>query len=209
MRSIGRRTVLTAAGVTALAAALPAPRIAFAAESGATGGAVGRDRAGDGPGATSSLLSNIVASLAGSDETNSSPAVQDKLNDLYDQAAQNLADLITDPSTELFPGRPLGSSDGNLETTYQKLYEIAAATAMPLPSGATVPADLSGNTEVQQQVIDALRWVHEHYFADQDAGYYGNWYNWEIGIPTHVSRTLALLADEVAAADPDLVQDYV
>src|SRR5690625_6642290 len=35
------------------------------------------------------------------------------------------------------------------------------------------------------------------------------WYNWEIGIPTHVSRTLALLADEVAAADPDLVQDYV
>src|SRR5699024_11518067 len=89
----------------------------------------GRDRAGDGPGATSSLLSNIVASLAGSDETNSSPAVQDKLNDLYEQAATNLADLITDPSTELFPGRPLGSSDGNLETTYQKLYEIAVATA--------------------------------------------------------------------------------
>src|SRR5690625_1877177 len=213
MRSIGRRTVLTAAGVTALAATLPAPQVAFAAEGGATGGATGgpagRDNAGDAPSAASSLLSNIVGSLAGSEETNSSPAVQDKLNDLYEQAAQNLADLITDPSTELFPGRPLGSSDGNLETTYQKLYEIAVATAMPLPSGATVPADLSGNTEVQQQVIDALRWVHEHYFADQDAGYYGNWYNWEIGIPTHVSRTLALLADEVAAADPDLVQDYV
>src|SRR5690625_1564058 len=115
MRSIGRRTVLTAAGVSALAATLPAPRIAFAAESGATGGAAGRDRAGDGPGATASLLSNIVGSLAGSEETNSSPAVQDKLVDLYEQAAQNLADLITDPSTELFPGRPLGSSDGNLE----------------------------------------------------------------------------------------------
>src|SRR5699024_10025113 len=133
MRSIGRRTVLTAAGVSALAATLPAPQVAFAAESGATGGAAGRDRAGDAPRATSSLLSNIVGSLAGSEETNSSPAVQDKLVDMYEQAAQNLADLITDPSTELFPGRPLGSSDGNLETTYQKLYEIAVATAMPLP----------------------------------------------------------------------------
>src|SRR5690625_2292109 len=119
MRSTGRRTALTAAGVTALAATLPAPQVAFAAEGGATGGATGgpagRDNAGDAPSAASSLLSNIVGSLAGSEETNSSPAVQDKLNDLYEQAAQNLADLITDPSTELFPGRPLGSSDGNLE----------------------------------------------------------------------------------------------
>src|SRR5699024_12056896 len=109
MRSIDRRTVLTAAGATALAATLPQPQIAFAAGSGATRGVTARDGSGDAPSAASPLLSNIVGSLAGTEETNSSPAVQDKLNDLYQQAAGNLADLITDPSTELFPGRPLGS----------------------------------------------------------------------------------------------------
>ena len=202
MRSIGRRTVLTAAGVAAVAAALPAPQVAFAATA-------GTHTAGREPAGTDTLLATIVGGLAGTEQTNSSPAVQDKLADLYEQATKNLADLIADPATELFPGRPLGSSDSNLETTYQKLYEIAVATAMPLPAGATVPTDLSGNTEVQQQVIDALRWVYEHYFADQDAGYYGNWYNWEIGIPTHVSRTLALLHDAVGDADPDLAEQYV
>src|SRR5690606_18841044 len=46
------------------------------------------------------------------------------------------------------------------------------------------------------------------WFSDTENGYYGNWYNWEIGIPTHVSRTLALLGEGLDA-DPDLARDYV
>lgn len=204
MRSIGRRTVLTAAGVTALAAALPEPQIAFADPGHAPAAGGGAATAEDGL-----LLANIVAGLAGTAETNASPAVQDKLASLHATATRHLGTLIADPSTALFPGLELGSSDRNLETTYQRLYEIAVATAMPVPDGATVPSDLSGNTDVQQQVIDALRWVYEQYFSDTDAGYYGNWYNWEIGIPTHVSRTLALLHEEIASTDPELAGQYV
>ena len=199
MRSVSRRTVLTAAGVTALAATLPRPQIAFAAGSGA--GSPAADRA--------SLLANIVAGLAGTEETNAAAAVQPKLNDLYETATENLGALIPDPTTALFPGQELGSDGGILSTTYRKLYEIAVATVMPVPDGATVPSDLYQDAAARQQVIDGLRWVYDHYFADQSAGYYGNWYDWEIGIPTQVSRTLALLKEDLAAADPELAQQYV
>ena len=204
MRSVSRRTVLSAAGVTALAAALPKPQIAFASGPGATGSGGGAPAADEGV-----LLANIVAGLAGTEETNAVEAVQPKLNDLHETATANLDEQIADPTTELFPGRELGSDDGNLETTYQKLYEIAVATAMPVPEGATVPADLYQNAEARQQVIDGLRWLYDTFFSHTESGYYGNWYNWEIGIPTHVSRTLALLQEDVAAADPELAQQYV
>src|SRR5690606_35393537 len=46
------------------------------------------------------------------------------------------------------------------------------------------------------------------WFSDTENGYYGNWYNWEIGIPTHASRTLALLGEGLDA-DPDPARDYV
>lgn len=199
MRSVSRRTVLSTAGVTALAAALPTPQIAFAAGSG--GAATAADRA--------VLLTNIVAGLAGTPETNAVEAVQPKLTALYETATENLADLIEDPTTELFPDRELGSDDGNLETTYQKLYEIAVATVMPVPDGATVPADLYQDAEARQHVIDGLRWLYDTFYSHTESGYYGNWYNWEIGIPTHISRTLALLREDIAAADPELAQQYV
>lgn len=199
MRTVSRRTVLTAAGVTAVAAALPRPQIAFA--SGPGGAAPAADRA--------TLLANIVASLAGTEETNAASAVQPKLTDLYETATENLAALITDPTTALFPDRELGSNDSNLIATYQRLYEIAVATVMPVPDGATVPSDLYQDADARQQVIEALRWLYDTFFSDQESGYYGNWYNWEIGIPTHLSRTLALLLDDIAAADPELTQQYV
>src|SRR5699024_2707799 len=44
---------------------------------------------------------------------------------------------------------------------------------------------------------------------DQDAGYYGNWFNWEIANPTHISQTLALLHDDLESSHPELAQQYV
>lgn len=196
MRNISRRAVLTGAGVTAMAAALHRPQLAFA-----TGGSTAAT-------STETLLANVVAGRAGTAETNATAAVQPKLADIHARATSHLAALLPSPSTALFDGLPLGTSDSNLTTTYLRLYEIALATATPIPDGATVPDDLSGNDEVRQRVVDGLRWLHEAWFSDTENGYYGNWYNWEIGIPTHVSRTLALLGEGLDA-DPDLARDYV
>src|SRR5690625_7453790 len=101
------------------------------------------------------------------------------------------------------------SNEDNQSETSKKLYEIAVATTMPVPAGASVPADLSVNSEAKQRVISGLQWIYDHHFEDQDAGYYGNWFNWEIANPTHISQTLALLHDDLESSHPELAAQYV
>ena len=150
------------------------------------------------------LLANTVAIYAGTETSNGRPAAANKLTAIHDTARTRLAQLDAAGSGELFDGLPLGTSDPNLTRSCERLFQIALATRTP-----GYDSDLVGNVDVQRRVIDGLAWLHENYLADQDAGYYGNWHNWEIGFPSQVSRTLALLADEVAAHQPDLVATLV
>src|SRR5690606_39606974 len=148
MRNISRRAVLTGAGVTAMAAALHRPQLAFA-----TGGSTAAT-------STETLLANVVAGRADTADTYATAAVQPKLADIHARATSHLAALLPSPSTAVFDGLPLGTSDSNLTTTYLRLYETALATATPIPDGATVPDDLSGHPEVRQRGVDGLRSPH-------------------------------------------------
>ncbi|MGN9786934.1 polysaccharide lyase family 8 super-sandwich domain-containing protein [Nonomuraea sp. ZG12] len=143
------------------------------------------------------LLANTVAIFAGTPEVNARPEVAGKLAAIVRTARQRLAAMDQAGDGELFAGLSLGVNDANLRLAYQYLYEIALATRTP-------GGELVGDAAVQGRVVDGLRWLHERYFGDQAAGYYGNWHSWEIGIPTHVSRTLVLLA-----APGDLTATYI
>ncbi|NRQ36725.1 silent information regulator protein Sir2 [Nonomuraea sp. NN258] len=179
MPHLSRRQVLTlfpAAGL--LAAATPFPAAAAASAPVAAG--VDHAR----------LIANTVAIFAGTPDVNARPEVAGKLAAVARTARQRLTAMDQAGDGELFAGLKLGTDDVNLRLAYQYLYEIALATRVP-------GGELDGDTAVQQRVTDGLRWLHERYFADQSRGYYGNWHNWEIGIPTHVSRTLAFLADRL------------
>ncbi|MEV0614641.1 polysaccharide lyase family 8 super-sandwich domain-containing protein [Nonomuraea sp. NPDC050404] len=134
------------------------------------------------------LIANTLAMLAGTPEVNTRPEVAAKLAAVLGAARQRLTAMDQAGEGELFAGLKLGTDDVNLRLAYQYLYEIALATRTP-------GSALEGDTTAQRRVTDGLRWLHERYFGDQAAGYYGNWHNWEIGIPTHVSRTLVLLAE--------------
>lgn len=144
------------------------------------------------------LLANTVAIFAGTPSSNARPEVAAKLAGI-DQTARTWLGRIAPSAQGLFSGVPLGTSDANLNASYQHLYEIALATRTP--GGA-----LEGDVPARQQVVDGLRWLHENFYGDQAAGYYGNWFNWEIGISSSVSKTLVLLHDVVPV---DLVQTYV
>ncbi len=148
------------------------------------------------------LMANTVAMLAGTAESNARPEVAAKLAAVEQTARTWLADLAAAGDGELFAGVPLGTNDANLNKSFQNLYEIALATRTP--GGALVD-----DVGVQRQVIDGLVWLHERYYGDQAGGYYGNWFNWEIGISTSASKTLALLADQLAEYRPDLTATYV
>ncbi len=143
------------------------------------------------------LLANTVAIFAGTPEVNARPEVAAKLAAIARTARQRLAAMDQAGDGELFAGLSLGANDANLRLAYQYLYEIALATRTP-------GGELVDDGAVQRRVVDGLRWLHERHFGDQAAGYYGNWHSWEIGIPTHVSRTLVLLA-----APADLTATYI
>jgi hyaluronate lyase len=146
-----------------------------------------------------SLLTNLVAIFAGTPESNARPEVKAKLAALDQTARTWLVAMDRAQAGELFAGLPLGTSDPNLSSSYQHLYEIALATKRPGPA-----SDLQGNTAVQARVLDKLAWLHENYYGDQSKGYYGNWFTWEIGISTNVGKTLALLD-----APTELISTYV
>ncbi len=150
------------------------------------------------------LIENTVAMFAGTAQSNARPEVAPKLAAIDTTARGWLSAMDTAGPGELFKGLALGANDTNLKRAYLNLYEIALATRVP-GSGS----DLSGNVTVQRRVIDGLAWLYDNYYGDQSKGYYGNWFNWEIGISTDVSRTLVLLADEVRAYRPELAATYV
>ncbi|NUW37350.1 silent information regulator protein Sir2 [Nonomuraea sp. SMC257] len=148
------------------------------------------------------LIANTVAMLAGTPDVNARPEVAPKLASILATATQRLSAMDKAGDGELFAGLRLGTDDVNLRLAFQYLYEIALATRTP-------GGRLLDDATAQRRVLDGLVWLHERYFGDQSKGYYGNWHNWEIGIPTHVSRTLALLADRVRAERPDLTATYL
>ncbi|NEE00381.1 polysaccharide lyase family 8 super-sandwich domain-containing protein [Phytoactinopolyspora halotolerans] len=152
----------------------------------------------------SRLLRNTIEIFAGDAGSNVRPEVAGKLAAVARTARSRLSAMDDAGDGELFAGQPLGASDVALRNSYQYLYEIALATAT---EGAD--SELAGDVDVQRRVADGLVWLHENYYGDQSQGYYGNWYNWEIGISTHVSKTLALLADVVRDYRPDLIPTYV
>ncbi|MFG3438901.1 polysaccharide lyase family 8 super-sandwich domain-containing protein [Nonomuraea sp. NPDC047897] len=180
---MSRRQVLTLLPAAGLAA-LPLPARA----------AAGVDHA--------RLLANTVAMFAGTPEVNARPEVAGKLAAITGTAGQRLAAMDRAGDGELFSGLPLGANDANLRLAFQYLYEMALATRTP-------GGGLDGDAAVQRRVVDGLQWLHERHYGDQSAGYYGNWHTWEIGISTHVSRTLVLLAEPLREHRPGLTQTYV
>ncbi|WP_163541642.1 polysaccharide lyase family 8 super-sandwich domain-containing protein [Occultella kanbiaonis] len=153
------------------------------------------------------LLANTVAILAGTAEVNARPEAAVKLAAIHTTARTYLTQLDQAGPDELFAGVPLGENDANITQSYNRLLQIAVATRTDGVAGDD--ADLVGNVEVQRRVIDGLEWLHANYVGDQSAGYYGNWHNWEIGFPSHATRTFVLLAEQVAAYRPELVGTYV
>ncbi|MDN5727862.1 MAG: silent information regulator protein Sir2, partial [Propionibacteriales bacterium] len=150
------------------------------------------------------IKANVIAQFAGTPATNADPATAGKRDKIIATARTRIKELDASGTDEVFAGVPLGSSDKNLTTTFTGLTEIALATRMP---GA--PADLLDNADVQLRVLDAFALVHQKYYGDQGAGYFGNWFNWEIGQPTQITRAFVLLEDPLNQYRPGLLATFV
>ncbi|WP_225849637.1 polysaccharide lyase family 8 super-sandwich domain-containing protein [Streptomyces sp. HPF1205] len=192
---ISRRALLSALPAAGLPALAGAPRARAASARPAADSAADHAR----------LMSNTVAVFAGTAESNARPEAAAKLSAIARAARSHLAAMDAAGTGELFRGLPLGTSDTNLTTSFQYLYETALATRAP----GDATADLRGDPALPRRIADALALLYDGTYGDQSKGYYGNWFNWEIAISSHVSRTLVLLAGTLAGYRPDLTAAYV
>lgn len=186
----GRRQVLGMTGAVAVLATLPTTVAQAAART------ADQER----------ILSQLTEAYAGNDTTNADPTVKLKVTAIQAtaQAAMNTFNTLAqaDTSNVLFRGITSTATEVIYVTEYTNLAAIALATVTP---GAAFFA----RSDIQQRVIDALQWHYDRHFSKTSAGYVGNWFQWEIGMPTVITRSLVLLRDVVAAYKPDLTSDFV
>ncbi|WP_424922101.1 polysaccharide lyase family 8 super-sandwich domain-containing protein [Streptomyces sp. wa53] len=201
---LSRRSALSAIPAATLWAVSQALRAEAAPRSDPT--ATGGASTSSAPSDAAVLLRNTVAVLAGTAESNARPEVAPKLAALRATARTRLAAMDRAGQDELFEGVPLGTSDPNLNTSYQYLYEMALAACLP---GGTDTSGPYADATVRRRVVDGLTRLHDDWFGDRSKGYYGNWFHWEIGIPGHATRTLVLLRDDVAEHRPGLTATYI
>jgi hyaluronate lyase len=157
------------------------------------------------------LKQNYKEYLVGNESINSNPLLDSKINTVHKNGNDALLKFLPIDrrgNGELFTGLPLGTNDANLNTTYTNLYNMALAAKTQKRAGLS-GFNLYEDQDTLNKVIEGLDWLYTNYFEEQSKGYYGNWYNWEIGMPSSITKTLLLLQDEIKASKPELITDYV
>ncbi|WP_179393832.1 polysaccharide lyase 8 family protein [Lacticaseibacillus absianus] len=150
------------------------------------------------------IKSNQLGYLIGNETINDDPANQAKMASIAKAGRANIPNF-DHAGNVIYSGLVLDNSQGtdltvadlsaNLGSTYTKLYSVALAYATPSKFN-----DMYHDQAAKDALIDALKWMQDNYLKDTTKGYYGNWYQWEIGVPTSLSRMLLLLHDDLEPA---------
>lgn len=155
------------------------------------------------------MKSNYTVYVCGNETMNKNASVKTKIDKIDTNAKKAIETFIGpdgDRSKGIFVNTDLtGRVDsGPFSTTAKKLQSMAIAYRTP---GSSYYLDES----VKEKIIDGLTVFYNDFFNDEELlkQYFGNWYNWEIAIPTSLSSLFVLMEDEIREADPDLIEGYV
>lgn len=107
------------------------------------------------------------------------------------QEAQELWTTLdkSEERTGLWPSLSLGSNSARLTTTYDNLKLMATAYA-------TVGSELYRNKELLHDIIESLDWLEQNVY-NAEISKYGNWWDWEIGVPLRLSDCIILIYDDL------------
>lgn len=169
--------------------------------------------------AANTLIRNHCQYLAGNAEMNQNAVVKSKLSAIEKNAEKALAAYqgVKNPYV-MFSGDGYDMSDAKTVNAtpvtsdpfyknVQYLYDMALACAT---SGTKYYQDAA----LKQKLIDALKAFYEVYnkhtsYKNEEGKLFGNWWNWEIGVPTKITSILALMQKDVQAADANLIANYI
>ncbi len=157
------------------------------------------------------MKKNYIEFICGTEENNSSEAVASttKLTTVIKNANTAYNALIADKAERtnaLFTGVVLDESTGsaNYTTTAKNITFMGLAYATPGCEG------WYQNEEIRDLIVTLLQEFYV-FFNNENLmdTYYGNWWDWEIGVPNQLSQLFVIMEDEIAAADPDLFANYI
>lgn len=165
------------------------------------------------------LIQNHCQYLAGNAEMNKNAAVKSKLTSIEKNAEKAIAAYqgVQNPYV-LFSGDGYDMSDAKtvkanpvtsdpFYKTSQAIYDMALAYST---NGTKYYKDAT----LQKKLLEAVNAYYEIYskhmsYKDADGRLFGNWWNWEIGVPTKMTSVLALMQSEINKAHPQLISNFV
>lgn len=159
------------------------------------------------------IKSNFKEYVAGNELMNAETALSAKVN-ACEKAADAAFQAYVGNPTMLFTGLDLSKAEtveknnsDNLSKTSQNIYKMALGYAT---SGTKYYQDPKSAATICEAIQLFYKDTFRNYQTYSDDGLlFGNWYNWEIGIPTQLSNTFVLMETELNNLDKDLIQNYV
>ena len=156
------------------------------------------------------MKNNYLRYLCGDEENNSNSNVEGKLKSITNNAKKALDEFILeteDRTKGIFTGDDLtlrGNDSNAFNRTAKKLKEMALAYA-------TSGTEFYHDADFAHKIVEALNCYYKNFFNDAELleKYFGNWWNWEIGIPTSLSSIFAMMEDEINTDYPELMKNYV
>ena len=78
-----------------------------------------------------------------------------------------------------------------IQTTYERLKNLSKVYVVP-------GTNFYKNEKIKQEILRSLEWLHENAYYE-GAPEYGNWWQWELGIPKNINEIVAIMYDEIPA----------
>ena len=141
--------------------------------------------------------------LVGSEEDNdmTNPYIAEKINSV-NAAAQSVWNTLIkeDGQTELFSGDNTVTT-ADMTAVYRKLYSMVLGYGTP-------GAGLYHNDELKNDILYAIEWLYRNRYGEAEmngtgwhstSGY--NWWDWKIGSPINLVKSLLIMEDDLTAAE--------
>ncbi|MGL5313783.1 MAG: hypothetical protein ACRC92_11100, partial [Peptostreptococcaceae bacterium] len=98
----------------------------------------------------------------------------------YDKARLSIYSDLTDMNSGV-----------QVQTTYERLKNLSKAYVVP-------GTDFYKDEKIKKEILDSLEWLHKNAYYE-GAPEYGNWWQWELGIPKNINEIVAIMYDEIPA----------
>lgn len=98
----------------------------------------------------------------------------------YDKARLSIYSDLTDMNSGV-----------QVQTTYERLKDLSKVYVIP-------GTDFYRDEKIKNEILDSLEWLHKNAYYE-GAPEYGNWWQWELGIPKNINEIVAIMYDEIPA----------